>query len=298
MKILRLTREQHRAWRTNLAGERDVLRKELLELNSGEAFRLMSSNGRFLGTVRSEKNSHVGTAGSVKNAMYAPENCLCKQFAGTPPGQHHTICQFKAKWEAQVSYAGVVPPVPGLMPGMGVQHMSVQKPQPLNNGVQHMSVPKQVSLHQPAISTANMASSVPTMVVTTPPPEQCACREFTKDPKHDPKQHHVICQHFDRWKMQHPTRSSTEPSPPPDEHDDDARDTDSRIRLDTERPTADFVLVDLNTQAILRDATGEEITSAQAEELKSGTPFVTVDENLYAVVPRSSVPHENHRTAD
>jgi len=306
MKIIKLTREEHRAWRDNAAGQRDTLRRELLERSGGEPFRLMSSNGRFLGTVRDEKNTHVGTTASVKNAMYAPENCLCKQYAGTPPGQHHPICQFKAKWEAARAYAGAVPAVPGLMPGMGVQHMNAGKPAPVGTGVQHMMVPKQVSLRAPAISTANHAPSVPTIVVTTPPPDQCACREFTKDPKHDPKQHHVICQHFDRWKLQHPTVNVNDaPSAPSTPAEVDERDTDTKIPVaaahDTEvpPPETDFVLVDLNTQAVLRDATGEEIQSAQAEEKKSGTPFVTVDETLFAVVPRASVPsHENNRTAD
>jgi hypothetical protein len=56
----------------------------------------------------------------------------------------------------------------------------------------------------------------------------------------------------------------------------------------------------LNTRSILRDATGEEIETAHAEEQKSGTPFVTVDETMYAVVPRSSMHsnHENHRSPD
>lgn len=297
MKIIKLNREEHRAWRDNAAGQRDTMRKELLERSGGEPFRLMSSNGRFLGTVRSEKNTHVGTAASVKNAMYAPENCLCKQYAGTPEGQHHAICQFKAKWEAARAYAGAVPPVPGMMPGMGVQHMRTAQPQPPTNGVVHMSVPKQVSLHQPHIPTPTTA--VATTVITTLPPDQCPCREFTKDPKHDPKQHHVICEHFDRWKMQHPT-VNVNATPEVDE-----RDTDTKIPVatahDTEVPPADldYVLVDLNTQKVLRDATGEEVKTALDTEALSGTPFVTVDETLFAVVPRASVPsHENNRTAD
>lgn len=301
MKIIKLNREQHRAWRDNAVTARDQLRKELLEQNGGEPFRLMSSNGRFLGTVRHEKSTHTGTASSVKNAMYAPENCLCKQFAGTPPGAHHPICQFKAKWEAQVQYAGAVPAVPGLMPGMGVQHMNAPKPAPVGTGVQHMTVAKQVSLRAPAISTANFAPSVPTVVVTTPPPEQCECRAFTKDPKHDPKQHHVICTHFDRWKLQHPTQEPIETQAV------DERDTDTKIPIATATepppPDFDFVLVDLNSRTILRDATGEEIESAHAEEVKNGTPFVTIDETMYAVVPRSAMSsstpnHENHRTTD
>lgn len=302
MKMIKLTRDQHRAWRENAPGARDELRKTLLATNDGQPFRLMSSSGRFLGAVRGEKNTHTGTAKNVKNAMYAPENCQCRQFAGTPAGQHHPICQFKAKWEQAQLYAGTVPQVPGLLPGMGVQHMNTAAPAAPTNGVVHMQVAKQVGLHQPAIPTP--MASPPVMVVTTPPPDQCECRSFTKDPKHDPKQHHVICAHFDRWKMLHPTVVETTAVETENGHD-----TEPRIPVvavhDTIKPPADdalvdFVLVDLNSQKVLRDATGEEIASASAEEERSGSPFVKIDDTLYAVVLRSSLQsgHENNRTAD
>lgn len=221
---------------------------------------------------------------------------MCKAFAGTPAGAHHPVCQFRAAWEQSRGLATV----PGMIPNQGVQHLRVAQPQAAGNGVVLSTPAKQVPVHVAPISTATAqlgvkpkeravvqgtpvaAAIVATPVVAAvviPGPETCSCAVWTKDPKHDQAQHHIVCEHYEKYKRAHPTPvpaglvtetqhdvPDTEP-PPPEE--------------------LDLVLVDLETREILRDATGEEIAQAAHEEEASGSPFVVVDDNRYVVLKRS-----------
>ncbi len=143
------------------------------------------------------------------------------------------------------------------------------------------NAPVASSVNSPVLAPV-ASSGVPTKIVELPkvqaqvqavvaliPPEQCDCRHFAKPKEADPNQHHFVCQHFDKWKSAHPTVESSAPL------------------SDTEKPPpSDLVLVDLDTRAILRDATSDEIELSHAEEIKTGSPLVTLDEKVYAVVPR------------
>jgi hypothetical protein len=292
------THDQFRIWRSNAPATeengltaREAIKKELLERNDGLAFRLRSPMGPFLCTVRGENNS-PGSLPMAANGAPSPDACLCKQFAGTEPGKHHAVCQHRAAWEAASPAVklGAAAPAPNLNPGMTVTTQKVMAPIDTTPKVQHMQVAKQVSMHQAPIKTAGApvasqalpaAPPVPVGVAVMLPaialisPEQCDCRAFAKPSDADPKQHHFVCQHFEKWKTAHPTQTpsehetlrDTEP-PTPDEH------------------TADYVLVDLDSRAVLRDATSEEVTTAREEEAKNGSPIITIDDGVYAVVER------------
>jgi hypothetical protein len=294
MRTIKLTHEQHRIWRTNAAptaegelGARDKLKKELLERTEGHTFRLMSPMARFLGTVRGENSSAgTGTLGNL-SGVPAPDSCVCKGFAGTRPGEHHDVCQHRAAWNAWVARQGAAAPsAPNLNPGMTVVSQKVAPPMNTQPQVKHMMVPKQVSPHSPPIRTGTVPvnsnvnnlvvqpQAVAPAVIVMISPEQCDCRQFTKPSDADPKQHHFICEHYDKWKTAHPTAVT----PPSDEEPTHA---------DTEKPPPPeehLVLVDLDTRAVLRDATAEEIETARAEEEKTGSPIITLDDVVYGVV--------------
>lgn len=226
------------------------------------------------------------------NGAPSPEACLCKQFAGTEPGKHHAICQHRAAWElGSKAVVQTATPAPNLNPGMTVTTQKVMAPIDTTPKVQHMQVPQQVSMHQapirtsgapiasqamPAVSATPVAVVQAVAVVALISPEQCECRAFAKPRDADPKQHHFVCQHFEKWKTAHPTPIPLEPG-------EEARDTE---KPPPEEQAADYVLVDLDSRAVLRDATSEEVTSAREEEAKSGSPIITLDDGVYAVVER------------
>lgn len=301
MRTIKLTRDQFRIWRSNIPagpenalGGRDQLKKELLATNGGQSFKLMSPMARFIGTVRGE-NSTVGSAPmGTPNGAPSPESCVCKQYAGTQPGEHHPVCQHRQAWENGKGIA-VTQPTTNLNPAMNVVSQLVAAPLDTTPRVQHMQVPAAASTApvsmpttQPALTRRQATPPVPAQatqplpagvvmqvpaVVALISPEQCDCRQFTKPTDADPKQHHFICQHYDKWKTAHPTKAEREPSdtekpPPPEE------------------PAVDYVLADLDTRSVLRAATSEEIEQARAEEAKSGSPLITLDEGVYAVVPQ------------
>ncbi len=299
MRTIKLNKEQFRIWRVNAPtteenglGARDLLKKQLLEQNNGLSFRLRSPMGPFIGTVRGENSTVSGAPMGTPNGAPAPESCLCKDFAGTKPGSHHPICQHRQAWENGRGLT-ITQPETNLNPAMNVTSQRVAAPIDTTPRVQHMQVPQAQRAHPAMIPTTNapVASSVnspiPTKVVELPKvqaqvqavvalisPEQCDCRQFAKPTGADPKQHHFVCPHFDKWKAAHPDSPLVEPG-------------QVATAGDTEKPPpSDMVLVDLDTQTVLRDATSEEIASARAEESKTGTPLVTLDEHVYGVVPR------------
>lgn len=328
MRTIKLTHAQFRTWRLNapldaenpLSG-RDLLKKELLETNEGMTFRLTSPLGRFLGTVRGE-NSTVGSAPmGMQNGAPHPDSCVCKAYAGTKPGEHHAVCQFRQAWENGKGLAlnNAPPPVnqpTNLNPAMNVTSQKVAPPIDTTPRVQHMQVAKEAStapLQMPTTqravaprnpidtvdgkpepraaapftqgSPAGLPSGVQVQVpavVALIPPGQCDCRQFAKPSDADPKQHHFICQNYDKWKTAHPTVAAPLPGEEP-------------THPDTEKPPpadgdcedlTEYVLADLDTQRVLRDATSEEVELARAEEEKSGSPIITLDEGVYAVVER------------
>lgn len=310
MRTIKLTHEQFRIWRLNAPpasenelGAREQIKKELLERNNGETFRLRSPMGPFLTTVRGKNNS-PGAPVMAANGAPSPEACVCKGYAGTEPGKHHAVCQHRAAWEAgnPAVRTGVAAPAPLLNPEMRVESMKVMPPIDTAPKVQHMMVPKPVSARQapirvdaapiPSQALPPSVGAAPVAVVQTPaavaliPPEQCDCRHFAKPKDADPAQHHFVCQHFEKWRIAHPTPKLEEEvdvtrdteKPPPDEH-------------------VEHVLVDLDSRVVLRDATHEEVMRARDEEAKSGSPIITLDEGVYAVVARPAPEQssaENH----
>ncbi len=304
MRTIKLTHEQFRIWRKNAPAasenelsDREKMKKELLERNSGQTFRLRSPMGPFIGTVRGENNSSSSIP-MAANGAPSPDACLCKQFAGTVPGAHHPICQHRAAWEmgnkavVQTSLSA-----PNLNPAMTVTTQKVMAPIDTTPRVQHMQVPKQVPMHQQPIRTSDApvasqalptVSASPVAVVQVPavialiPPDQCDCRHFAKPSDADHAQHHFVCQHFEKWRIAHPT-------PKPDAEA-------SVVQRDTEKPPAEegeHVLVDLDTQSVLREATSEEVDRAREEENKNGSPIITLDEGVYAVVQRPVTQESN-----
>lgn len=287
MRTLKLSRDEFRIWRENQGDGREILRKALLERNGGHSFRLMSPMARFIGTVRGENSVVSAAPMGVQNNAPSPDTCVCKAYAGTEPGKHHPVCQFRNAWE---NSRGInMQTVPNLNPAMAVVSQRVAAPLDTTPRVQHMMVPKEVPAHaahmkttQAAVASqhAPMINSAPQVVVQVPaivaliPPEQCDCRQFTKPSGHDPKQHHVICAHFDKWRTAHPTVQSTNEVP----------DLDTS---DTEPPQAiDFVLADLDTQEVLRTATSEEVELARVQEEKTGSPLIRIEDKIYGVVER------------
>lgn len=324
MQILRATADELRLWRTNDEDVRQKLKDTWLERTGGLPFRLMSSNGRFMGTVRAENSQAEPQFSGV-----SPEACACKDLTGTPDGMHHPICKNRELWEA---YRGGALPVPGMQAGLGVQLMKIAKPTPQTSGVVHHQIAKKIDIHTPPISTAHEGKArapavmqpmkqrvLPALPVVPvlPPPETCKCTQFTKGLNHDQKQHHPICEFFEKWKAAHPTPVSIPEVPnistltapsfiiaetvktetqtvveqvlKENAERDGSAGLQDRIDRALIQGGSECVLVDLNTRQVMREATLDEIADAAIEEEKSGAPTVVVDETMYAVLKRSEV---------
>lgn len=341
MRTIKMTRDQFRTYRLNgpptpenPLGGRGLLKKQLLEQNNGQTFRLMTPMGQFLGSVRGENNTVTTGNVGMAHGIPSPESCLCKQFAGTVAGSHHPVCQHRAAWEAvKVVVQHSAPPPAHMNPAMNVVMQKVAAPIDTTPKVQHMQVPAVASTvprsmpttqaaipsqHAPASAVAASVSMPVVMqpaVVALIPPDQCDCAKFTKPSDADPKQHHFICQHYDKWKVAHPTKPRCEtcghkhfPNVACDHFDCVTRSHGCHVQneepkilsSDTEKPppgetseprediVADHVLVDLDTQVILRDATSDEVEASRAAENETGAPLIRLDETMYAVVPRPS----------
>lgn len=314
MRTIKLTREEFRLWRANEGTDREDLKKAILEQNGGQSYRLLSPMSRYMGAVKGENSVVSDAPMGLPNGAPSPEACVCRSYAGTPKGQHHQVCVNRIPWEQSKGVKRIEVPQP--FSNLAVTHLNIQKPIGSSGpeaAVKHFAVPKQISLSAQPMPTGIPAlthkgeegsgkrKSVlevlakreprvmapapinPHSVVKAPgtvPPEACDCAKFTKPSGSDPNQHHFVCPQYEAWKITHPTPAPGAETPATEEPEE-VRDTEPP-------PPVTYVVADLDTQAVLRLATSEEVNEARAAEEASGAPLITVDEKVYAVIEQQA----------
>lgn len=287
MRTIKLTRDEYRSWRENADGAREKLKELLLIRTEGETLRLMAPSARFMGTIKGTSGGPVsGAPTGVQNGAPSPESCVCIGYAGTVPGKHHQVCQHRVAWESSrgvvtqivkdtnnvVTHANV-----GAQISRGAAtHFEVPKQIP-NPQVQHFNLPTRNPRGRatPGVAVPHI---VPTVVALIPP-NLCDCAKFTKPSDADPNQHHFVCQNYEKWKTAHPTVIATAAAAAPV-----AELEEASAHHDTEPPPT-YVLTDLETRVVMREATSDEVIEAHAAEEATGSPIITVDDASYAVLP-------------
>lgn len=252
-----------RVWRENQPGVRDQMLKNIAAMYPVHKIFVMTPSNKFLKSIRNQEfasadNAAIGTtAGAV---VPSPEACACKNYAGTPKGEHHPVCQFSAAWKQKKGTVTKIVP----LPTQTVTHMKAAKPKASDaNRVLHQKVPQGPLVPAPKPTPAVVKPAVPS-------PNECVCKGFTKPKDHDQTQHHFMCEFHDLWKKhvaEHPqtvVATASVEEAPNEEH---------------------LVIFDLESKSVMRDATPEEILEARAEEERTGSPLIRIDDKIYGVIP-------------
>jgi hypothetical protein len=244
---------------------------------------MRSVTGRLMGTIRDPKKMRP-TVGVPLNAP-RPENCPCREWAGPDglphPGRHHRVCEWngKASLEERALDAGGIVVDRTAPDGTPAHEQKVTEPDlpfeirstgrtaspvvraMLGSGARSTEVvatPKRDTIPVPAVPV-----EVEKRVITpenatddeVPSPDKCVCQEWLRpDQTTGGPDHHPVCQWKERYE-----------------------------RIAKSAPTGK-VLVDLETRAVLRQATLEE-----EEEAKGDKGYCTVSGKPYGVIPVSEV---------
>lgn len=266
MQKHRLTREEMRVWRENQPGERDKLLKNIADKYDVHKIFVMTPSNKFLKSLRkpefaSADNAAIGTtAGAV---VPSPEACACKAYAGTKKGEHHPVCQFAAAWKQK---RGTLTKVVAL-PTQGVTHMMAMKPRASDiNRVMHQKVAQGPYAPAPKAKPAVVKPAVPS-------PTECVCKNFAKPKEHDETQHHFMCEFHDLWKKHVTEHAQASVATTTNEPQQEAASSEEQL-----------VIFDIETKTVMRDATPEEISEARAEEERTGSPLIRIDDKIYGVI--------------
>jgi hypothetical protein len=252
MHIYRLNSTELRAWRNRDA--RETL-KHKIHARHGDT-QVRAPNGRILGTARSpERSGRVPIERSLARGAHravSPRECVCREWQ-KPAGkehEHHPICMHKAHWEAQQAKspdalrdrAVLGARRPGHVAQPPVAATQLDEPAPPTE--RSSRTPEAESIGSAGADDAEKASPVP---VTVPAPADCACREWAGGRE---GKHHPLCQFRERWEREH--------------------------------GEAHPVLVDLETGAVAREATPEEIEASRAKANEDGVGAIELsDGKLY-----------------
>lgn len=256
---------------------REFFRQKMLSKH-GEC-QMRSVTGRLMGTIRDPKKIRP-TVGVPLNTP-RPENCECREWAGPDglphPGRHHRVCPWDKKApleERSIEAGGIVVDrtAPEGTPTFDRKALEPDLPFEIRSTGGAVSPPARAMLggFSPIPVTPSVAQAVPAVIVEptkrvvtpenatdeeVPPYDKCICQEWLRpDGSKGGADHHPVCQ----WK-----------------------ERSERIAKNT--PTGK-VLVDLETRAVLRQATIEE-----EEEAKGDKGYCTVAGRPYGVVPAMEV---------
>jgi hypothetical protein len=81
---------------------RNTVRNQVRLMNSGNDAIILNFNGTVLASTRL-RGAIPRTVGDNAGTPKSPDECECKNYSGTKPGQHHPVCMHREKWEQKVS---------------------------------------------------------------------------------------------------------------------------------------------------------------------------------------------------
>lgn len=237
---------------------------------------MRSFTGRLMKTVRDPKKIRP-TVGVPLNAP-KPENCPCQEWAGPDglphPGRHHRVCEWngKAPLEERALDAGGIVVDRTAPDGTPALEKKIEPERPIEYRSMGRAMPPPATAmlgNAPIARAQDVPTAVAIVVEETkktitpenatddevPNPSTCVCQEWLRpNGEKGGGDHHPVCQWKDRWE-----------------------------RIGKKIPNGK-VLVDLETRAVLRQATLEE-----EEEARGDRGYCTVAGRPYGVVPAGEV---------
>jgi hypothetical protein len=242
---------------------RQVMLDALLKKHG--SFQLRTFNGRFpIASVR--EGGSTASAASTTPGVPGPDSCTCKDYFRRVKGKHHSACQYNStvmadqrgsKDEEAATAAGIVTTAPAAAPVVAPRVRFVSGAAgPVTPGaavVTHpipgFMSPKDVKV----IEAAEALEPAVAAIVLPMSPETCpnGCTKwanYSNDGKH-----HPVCQWRQPWED---SKGGVEPR----------------------------FLVDLETEAILREATPEEIAEADGN-----LGIAKIADKSYGVLPKSEI---------
>jgi hypothetical protein len=249
MRIYRLSQAEFRAWRDHDA-RMELTKRVFTEHGIAQ---IRAPSGRVLGTARQTGERIPIEQAKFRAAHHAisPGECMCREWQ-KPPGkecEHHPICQHKAAWESQQLHD---PDAPRERVTVSPTAAHEPRPEPAHSTAATEpppvpSVSAAPGVFAPPASPAPSTVTVP--VSTVPEPATCACHDWAGG---NPEQHHTLCQFRGAWERDH-----------------------GGTKLE---------LVELETGAVVREATAEEAAASKRKEPEDGVGALDFgDGKLYYV---------------
>jgi hypothetical protein len=268
MRIYRLSQAEFRAWRDHDA--RAELTKRVFTEHGITQIRAPS--GRVLGTARQTGERIPIERAKFRAAHHAvpPGECMCREWQ-KPAGQesdHHPICANKTAWESQQLHD---PDAPRERVTVSATAAHEPQPEPADSTAPTAPppAPAEPSAHPvlapppaaaepsaPAVLAPSAVVAPATLPVTRtvttntiPEPAACVCHVWAGG---NPEQHHPLCQFKSVWELEH-----------------------GGTKLE---------LVELETGAVVREATAEEAAASKRKETEDGVGAINFgDGKLYYV---------------
>lgn len=290
MKIIRLVGEDYTRYIKNIDGFKHTMKKALWDAHGN--VRITGPSGRFIGIVREDPGTidtsataesepqevseeqmeaqaagmkRMRLSGHIKSAP-SPRSCKCvtwpwpEKDGDRPvddrgkPSAHHPKCAYRSMWERQKGHTiKQVPAGPTL-------EATIHKAGKVTNP----NVTRGRLLGQPA-----KAAPLKEKTEKIPHPDTCPkCSGFTKSRKMEQDQHHPTCVYFKKYKAISVARAALgKPAPAPE----------------PPKPSKNnpLVLINLDTQEVVREAEPDEIEEARKRLRDDGFAFVSVDGSDY-----------------
>jgi len=255
MRIYRLSQAEFRAWRDHDA-RMDLTKRVFTEHGIAQ---IRAPSGRVLGTAR-----QTGERIPIERAKFraahhavAPGECMCREWQ-KPAGQeseHHPICANKAAWESQQLHD---PDAPRERVTVSTTAAHEPPPEPADSTAPTEPPPAPTEPSAPAVLALPTLTAPPALPVTRkvavptttiPEPAVCVCHVWAGG---NPEQHHPLCQFKGAWEREH-----------------------GGTKLE---------LVELETGAVVREATAEEAAASKRKEPEDGVGAIDFgDGKLYYV---------------
>jgi hypothetical protein len=224
---------------------RDYFRKQVLEQH-GEC-QLRSHTGQFMCSIRDPNVVRPSAKDAMRNAP-KPSSCPCRDWGTPHEGRHHPICEWNVK----------APPDERALPEDSMQSLGmipVAAPVMKQEKPSILNMPRLPERAVRAAAASAVSAPVAKAQVMKPvAPEDCVCKDWAKTAASEPGKHHPICEHKEAWEAWEANHGVAEK----------------------------FLLVNLETSEIGRQATAEEARAARSE-----AGFVLIGDVQFGVITES-----------
>lgn len=241
---------------------RELITKRLFAFYGCDV-QIQRPNGVFLTMARDP--NRIRPAVSFSNQTVPnPKNCKCVNWGNPHPGRHHPVCEFNAR--APVDEQALTDHDRLYNPDQANMFRRIETEVLKMEPEAAPATPKVSPALAGVLSRESINSSFESAKASHPlsliSPADCVCKDWARPAGADPLAHHPICEHREAWEASNPPASS-----------------------ETE-PDETFLLVDLTTGKVMREASAEEVQESIKAEGSLGMRAVTLGDKVYAVISK------------